>query len=526
MEPSTGNRMVNTVVLVFTLFAGLVVALRLFTRGLILRKAGLEDVFITLAMVFAIGLAVTVAVQIMNGMGLHVWEITPEALLISQKAFWGSVWIYNLALTLTKLSILVQYLQIFPNPRFRLNCHIAIGIVALWGTWTLFGNMFICTPVAFFWDKTIPGGFCLNQAAVWFTNGSVNIVQDFIILAMPIVMLRSLDIPTKQKKALIIVFAFGLIVCIISIVRLQTLVAISNSDDPTYDNLAAAMLSAIEVNVGIVCACLPSMRPLFSAIMPAYFPNPTTNGRRTYDEERTKHFRTRSETTLAQPPRAASKGGHSRSGSNSSQFRTPPMSAKSFHSSSPGSSRPYTPQSAKYTHSRSGSAHSSRAQSPRPTQLRSPPLDPRNYIERSYHARTISEPVSIRGPHHLNSNVASNNTSRSHSRNGSQPTLDMYNQHSHHHHHPWTAGSGAASPISQTSTASVHHQHMLHPLRLQPAMPGIPKLPRLPEDMAAFDDPFKGGVRSPVGGSSQQPSPRRIVFHKPLPITPYPILIS
>jgi len=43
--------MLNTVVLVFTLIAGLVVFLRLFTRGLLLRKAGAEDAWISFAMV-------------------------------------------------------------------------------------------------------------------------------------------------------------------------------------------------------------------------------------------------------------------------------------------------------------------------------------------------------------------------------------------------------------------------------------------------------------------------------------------
>lgn len=43
--------MLNTVVLVFTLIAGLIMFLRLFTRGLVLHKAGAEDAWISLAMV-------------------------------------------------------------------------------------------------------------------------------------------------------------------------------------------------------------------------------------------------------------------------------------------------------------------------------------------------------------------------------------------------------------------------------------------------------------------------------------------
>lgn len=53
-----------------------------------------------------------------------------------------------------------------------------------------------------------------------------------------------------------------------SILRLHSLVAISNSTDPTYDNPPAATWSSIETNVGIICSCLPCLRPLFARFLP------------------------------------------------------------------------------------------------------------------------------------------------------------------------------------------------------------------------------------------------------------------
>ena len=60
-------------------------------------------------------------------------------------------------------------------------------------------------------------------------------------------------------------------VCIVSILRLHTLVAISNSTDQSYDNPAAATWSSIEVNVGIICSCLPLLRPLMHKFLPGVF---------------------------------------------------------------------------------------------------------------------------------------------------------------------------------------------------------------------------------------------------------------
>ena len=61
-------------------------------------------------------------------------------------------------------------------------------------------------------------------------------------------------------------------VCIVSILRLHTLVAISNSTDQSYDNPAAATWSSIEVNVGIICSCLPLLRPLIQMVMVSLMP--------------------------------------------------------------------------------------------------------------------------------------------------------------------------------------------------------------------------------------------------------------
>lgn len=81
-------------------------------------------------------------------------------------------------------------------------------------------------------------------------------------------------------------------VCITSICRLVSLKKIANSSDPTCgffflpspyppitkirqtanwcpdDNVGAASWSAVECNVGIICACLPTLRPLVSTIIP------------------------------------------------------------------------------------------------------------------------------------------------------------------------------------------------------------------------------------------------------------------
>jgi len=53
-----------------------------------------------------------------------------------------------------------------------------------------------------------------------------------------------------------------------TVLRLHALYIASISTDITYDNVGAATWSAIELNVGIMCACFPALRPVISLFSP------------------------------------------------------------------------------------------------------------------------------------------------------------------------------------------------------------------------------------------------------------------
>ncbi|KAF2708377.1 hypothetical protein K504DRAFT_381978, partial [Pleomassaria siparia CBS 279.74] len=269
---SPAGQQVNAITLGFTVIAGATVFLRIFTRLALVRQAGFEDACITFAMILSIGLAVTISEQARDGMGMHIVDLSERQIINSQKAFWVSLWMYNLARIMTKISVLLQYLHLFPTRRFRSVCYVVLDIVAVYGVWTLVGNLLICAPIDFFWNKAIPGGKCLNEFTIWITNGGVNIGQDIVILILPISVLRSLNLQKGQKRALMVMFALGGFVCLVSIIRLSSLLRISNSTDPTFDNPPAATYSVVECNLSIICACLPYMRPLLSTMPPTYFP--------------------------------------------------------------------------------------------------------------------------------------------------------------------------------------------------------------------------------------------------------------
>jgi hypothetical protein len=105
---------------------------------------------------------------------------------------------------MTKVSILVQLLRVFPTRHFRISCYYMLAIVLVYGTWAASSNLFICNPVSFFWnngpDKI---GYCMDRKSIWYTNAAVNIAQDLIIILLPMPLVRTLQIPRSQKRGLV-----------------------------------------------------------------------------------------------------------------------------------------------------------------------------------------------------------------------------------------------------------------------------------------------------------------------------------
>lgn len=87
-------------------------------------------------------------------------------------------------------------------------CNAMIGVLALYGTWTILSAWLNCIPVSKFWDDSVPGN-CLSKEGLWFSNSAMHILTDVIILILPMPVLKSLQLPKKQKIALMGVFALG-----------------------------------------------------------------------------------------------------------------------------------------------------------------------------------------------------------------------------------------------------------------------------------------------------------------------------
>ncbi|RJE19260.1 integral membrane protein, partial [Aspergillus sclerotialis] len=113
------------------------------------------------------------------------------------KALWLTVPFYNLSLILTKLSMLVLYMRIFPTPTFLLTSRIISAVIVVLGLWMVVSSFVFCVPVSAFWNTGLEGR-CLPEV-VWYLNASLQIATDVTIVVFPMPVLGSLKLPGREK---------------------------------------------------------------------------------------------------------------------------------------------------------------------------------------------------------------------------------------------------------------------------------------------------------------------------------------
>ena len=91
-------------------------------------------------------------------------------------------------------------------------------------------------------------------------NSAFNILFDLIVFFLPVPKLLALQVKDKRRKVgAVLTFLLGLFVTICSIVRLQYLAQLGKVANATYHYNAISLWSGLEGDVGVICACMPTI---------------------------------------------------------------------------------------------------------------------------------------------------------------------------------------------------------------------------------------------------------------------------
>lgn len=301
----------SSVTIVVTVLATVFVAARFFTRIYLVRSIKNDDWWMLAAWLVSVGFSTSICVGVRYGLGKHRSDISDENFVSLRQAQYAFAILYNPSLMLIKTSIITFYISVMSrdvDKVFKWCNWLTLAVVNIGGLAFTFLAIFQCIPVSAGYHYPIPDNAkCTDIVTLYLSSAPVNIITDIAILLLPMPILTGMRLPKKQKIILVFTFSFGAFVAVVDVVRLAYLQNAAtdrlhdtqnntkSSADPgqedndfSYDASLSFMWSAVEVHLGIICACVPGLKALFLRFMPSFIkdsgdPDSPTNTKNSID---------------------------------------------------------------------------------------------------------------------------------------------------------------------------------------------------------------------------------------------------
>lgn len=223
---------------------------------------GWDDVITVISLLIANGFVWVSLIGMRPYLGRQVTELELDEVIDFLKwVYWGQL-LYVWAIPVIKFSILAFYWRLF-SVAARIPIFVVTAIVAAWLIALNFLVIFTCNPVRASWDITITTAKCLNLKSIYIGGSVPNVITDVILIGMPVPYVWRLHAPLTQRLVIGGMFMLGIFIAIVSMVRLSIFlqIPIATADNVTYNFRDIIIWSVVEINIGLTCACLPSLKP-------------------------------------------------------------------------------------------------------------------------------------------------------------------------------------------------------------------------------------------------------------------------
>ncbi|KAH7007861.1 uncharacterized protein B0I36DRAFT_370643 [Microdochium trichocladiopsis] len=246
------------------------VTILVFLRFLVKYTSGtrmlLDDWTCIVAWMSIIIYAMTAIMMFHYGLGHHMSEVSEDSYVEILRWLYASSIVYIPATYVTKVTLLLLVARVFAVME-KVVRGIYIFIIALFLAYLPIQlvKMFICTPIASYWDPNI-AGTCLEMRKVFVSDLCLAIITDTTILILPIPLTWSLSFSWKKKIKIGVLLGAGGAATAVTTYRLYLVIQYLDSVDSTYDFAFLATLTLLEMVLGLSCACLPTLNVLVERV--------------------------------------------------------------------------------------------------------------------------------------------------------------------------------------------------------------------------------------------------------------------
>ncbi|KAL2193963.1 hypothetical protein P885DRAFT_71762 [Corynascus similis CBS 632.67] len=244
----------------------LCLGMRMYVRLHIMRKSGWDDWLMVGSAVFGTGVTTCVVLAFVRyGWAIHVWDLTPSKMIAGRQVSFAAQALFVPATSLAKVSILVNYYRLAPrNSWFHHMIVASMVFVVVLNIIFLIILFTECIPVSSYWNLLLYDRDCVSEAETLLAQASTTAIADFVVWVLPMPWLYRAKLPLRQRLAVIALFSFGLFVVIAACIRAYWIhYIVQKTYDVTWYGFHLWMWTAVEVHLGIICACVPWIKSLY-----------------------------------------------------------------------------------------------------------------------------------------------------------------------------------------------------------------------------------------------------------------------
>jgi hypothetical protein len=120
-----------------------------------------------------------------------------------------------------------------------------------------------CKPLRFYWNQTVPGGYCRSPQEVRTGIIATSVVfafSDFQFSLLPLTFIVTLRRPLRERIAMACLMALGLLASIVGCLKFIGFNNLDVTTDPTYVMVIWKMGSLAEAKLGMIAANMPPLK--------------------------------------------------------------------------------------------------------------------------------------------------------------------------------------------------------------------------------------------------------------------------
>ncbi|KAL5602081.1 hypothetical protein FOBRF1_009614 [Fusarium oxysporum] len=240
----------------------LFVALRFWCRCII-GFSYWDDAAAVMALLCIIGMGSCILTLVPLGLNDPTGTLPEDKTTPFYKCTYIAAFFYKEGLFWAKMTFLLLYYKIVTLSYWRSAYLGAIMVVVLWNICQILIFFLQCAPLEAVWNRDLRMKCVTNRLELAYVCAGINILTDLVVAILPLPVIWKLNLRRSQKIALSTVFGLGCFSIALAIVRIKWVETWSLT---TWDIVRPQLWALAEVTSALVCACIPTFKPLLSKI--------------------------------------------------------------------------------------------------------------------------------------------------------------------------------------------------------------------------------------------------------------------